>query len=112
MKVMRILILAALGILLCGCGKPVPQEKAAYIGQWQSENMYLNITADGSVNYKRKDGNASTEVNAPIKDFHGNDFDVGVGPMSTTFSVSKPPYQDGAQWKMVIDGVALTKVSD
>jgi hypothetical protein len=29
--------------------------------------------------------------------------------MATTFVVSKPPYQDGAQWKMVVDGLELTK---
>jgi len=96
------------GLLAC-CGKPVPQEKAAYVGEWQAKNMYLNITADGQVNYKRKDGNTSTSINAPIKEFHGDDFDVGVGPMSTTFKVSKVPYQDGGQWKMVVDGVELAR---
>lgn len=105
-KIAGVIVLAA---LLACCGKPVPQEKAAYVGEWQSKTMYLNITADGQVNYKRKDGNASTEINAPIKDFHGDNFDVGLGPMSTTFTVSKPPYQDGAQWKMVVDGVELER---
>ena len=109
MNHVKILMIAVLAFLLAACGKPVPQEKAAYVGEWQSSNMYLNITADGSVNYKRKDGNASTEINAPIKDFHGNDFEVGVGPMSTMFKVSKVPYQDGGQWKMVVDGVELVK---
>jgi hypothetical protein len=32
--------------------------------------------------------------------------------MATTFVVSKPPYQDGDHWKMVVDGVELTKASD
>ncbi len=109
MNMTKFLAPVILGFFLLGCGKPVPQEKAAYIGEWQSHAMYLNITQDGQVNYKRKDGNASTEINAPIKEFHGNDFDVGVGPMSTTFTVSKPPYQDGAQWKMVVDGVELVR---
>jgi hypothetical protein len=109
MKIASFLVLAVSALLLLGCGKPVPQEKAAYVGEWTSHAMYLNITQDGQVNYKRKDGNTSTEINAPIKDFHGNDFDVGIGPMSTTFTVSKTPYQDGAQWKMVVDGVELVR---
>jgi hypothetical protein len=109
MNHVKMLALITSVFLLVGCGKPVPQEKAAYVGEWQSKTMYLNITSDGQVNYKRKDGNASTEINAPIKDFHGDNFDVGVGPMSTTFTVSKPPYQDGSQWKMTVDGVELVR---
>jgi len=29
--------------------------------------------------------------------------------MSTTFKVSQPPQQVGGQWKMVVDGVELTR---
>ena len=72
--------------------------------------MYLRITKDGSVRYKRVRGATTTSVNGPIKDFSGNNFEVGVGPMSTTFIVSKPPFQDGGQWKMVVDDVELTRV--
>ena len=36
---------------------------------------------------------------------------VGIGPMSTMFTVSKPPYHDGRDWKMVVDGVELTRTS-
>ena len=105
-KIAGVILLTA---LLACCGKPVPQEKTAYVGEWQAKNMYLNITADGQVNYKRKDGNTSTSINAPIKEFHGDDFDVGVGPMSTSFKVSKAPYQDNGQWRMVVDGVELVR---
>jgi hypothetical protein len=29
--------------------------------------------------------------------------------MNTTFVVSKPPYQQGQTWRMVVDGVELTR---
>jgi hypothetical protein len=74
--------------------------------------MYLLIAKDGSVRYKRQKGGASTSVEGPLKGFSGNNFDVGVGPMATTFIVSKPPYQDGDTWKMVVDEIELTKTAN
>jgi hypothetical protein len=71
--------------------------------------MYLLITQDGSVKYKRLKDGGTTSVEGPLKGFNGNNFDVGVGPMATTFVVTKPPYQDGEDWKMVVDGLELTK---
>ena len=112
MKFTRLLVLLALLGSLAGCGKPVPAEKSAYVGEWQTKTMYLLITQDGSVRYKRLKGGASTSVEGPLKGFTGNDFEVGVGPMATTFVVSKPPYQDGERWKMVVDGVELVKTAD
>jgi hypothetical protein len=87
----------------------VPPEKRAYVGQWQEGTMYLIITPDGSVRYKRSKNGGATSVDAPRKGFKGNDFEVGVGPMATTFVVSKPPYRDGDAWKMVVDGLKLTR---
>ena len=50
-------------------------------------------------------------LQAPLQRFEGDNFVVGVGPMSTVFTVSKPPYHDGRDWKMVVDGVELTRTS-
>jgi hypothetical protein len=36
---------------------------------------------------------------------------VGVGPITTTFLVSKPPYREGEQWKMVVDDVTRVKTA-
>jgi hypothetical protein len=102
----------ALLALLCAlgaCGVPVPREKSAYVGEWQAPTMYLLITADGSVRYARLRGGARTNVEGPLKGFDGDNFEVGVGPLSTTFVVSTPPYLDGGDWKMVVDGVELTR---
>ena len=98
-------------LLLLGCGKPVPPEKADYVGEWREKNMYLLIAQDGRVTYKRAQGSASTSIEGPIKEFVGDNFDVGVWRMSTTFVVTRPPYQDKGQWKMVVDGVELTRTA-
>ncbi len=109
MKSRSLLILLALLAPLAGCGVPVPADKAAYVGEWQEPSMYLLIKQDGSVRYKRLQGGASTSIKAPLKGFSGDNFDVGVGPMTTTFVVNKAPHQDGDKWKMTVDGVELTK---
>lgn len=106
------LLLVLLGSLF-GCGNPVPPEKAAYVGEWKEKTMYLLITQDGSVRYKRlKNGGATTSIQGPLKGFNGDNFEVGIGPMATIFVVSKAPHQDGDRWKMVVDGVELIKTAN
>lgn len=112
MALTKPLIALALLVSLAGCGKPVPQEKSAYVGEWQEKTMYLLITQDGSVRYKRLKAGGTTSVEGPLKGFIGNNFEVGIGPMTTTFVVSKPPYQDGGKWKMVVDEVELVKTAN
>ena len=108
----RGLLLALIACLpMAGCGKPVPSEKSSYVGEWQHPTMYLLITQDGSVKYKRLSRGATTSIQAPLKQFNGDDFDVGVGPMSTTFVVSKPPHQEEGKWVMTVDGVRLVRTS-
>ena len=103
--------LLALVLVLCGCGKPVPPEKSSYVGEWQHPTMYLLLTQDGSVRYKRIQGGVTTSVEGPLKGFQGNNFEVGIGPMSTMFVVTKPPHEDDGKWKMVVDGVELVRTS-
>ena len=101
--------LAAALLLLAGCGQPVPAEKANYVGDWRSKEMHLVITRDGQVRYERRSGGSSTSINAPLQGFDGNNFTAGIGLLSTTFVVTKPPYRDGALWKMVVDGVEVVR---
>jgi hypothetical protein len=99
-------------LLLAACkGTPVPPDKAEYVGRWEAVGMSLIITADGGVAYQRIKGSGKTSVNAPLKEFRGNDFVVGLGPFTTTFQVSRPPYREGDRWKMVVDGVELVRLS-
>lgn len=108
----RVIVAVLLCLALPACGTPVPADKAAYVGEWKEKTMYLLITQDGSVRYKRLKGGVTTSVEGPLKAFVGDSFEVGVGPMSTMFVVSKPPYQEGGQWKMVVDEVTLTRVEE
>ncbi len=98
-----------LTLFLSGCGTPVPADKADYVGVWRSPEMHLSITQDGNIDYERHRGSAETSINGPLQQFQGDDFSVGFLFISTTFVVSKPPYQEGDRWKMVVDGVELTK---
>ena len=97
-------------LFLISCAKPVPPEKENYVGEWQSKEMYLLILQDGSVKYKRLKGGGTTTVTGPLKEFQGDNFVVGIAFIKTTFIVSKPPYQENGEWKMVIDGVELKKI--
>ena len=100
-----------LGILaLGGCAKPIPAARLAYVGTWQGTGMNLRILADGRVNYSRQSGNSSTTINAPLQEFMGDNFKVGVGPIGTTFVVSAAPHRVDGEWRMVVDGVELHKV--
>jgi hypothetical protein len=107
---MRPLVIAlAVALYLTACGKPVPPEKSAYVGQWKAPQMSLLITQDGSVKYERLGGGVSKSISGPLQGFSGNNFDVGFGPISTTFVVASPPRQDGESTKMTVDGVELIK---
>ena len=103
-----VVLLAAL-LILSACGQPVPDDKAAYVGAWHGQNMSLLLAKDGTVNYKRVRGSTTTEINGPLRRFEGDNFVVGIPFISTTFEVSKPPYQAAGTWKMVVDGVELTR---
>jgi hypothetical protein len=96
-------------VLVAGCANPVPPEKVAYIGHWQNQSVSLLITAEGRVEYRRARGSTTTSLKAPIKAFSGDNFEAGLGPLSTTFVVSKPPHQEHGVWRMVVDGEVLTR---
>jgi hypothetical protein len=112
MRSLKLICLSTLLLILVACAQPVPPEKAAYVGFWKNRTMSLLITQDGSVVYKRIKGGVTTSINAPLQNFHGNDFDVGLGSMKTTFVVSVPPHQVKGKWKMTVDGVVLTKIEE
>ena len=110
---LRVLSLSLLlASCLAACGKPVPAEKAAYVGEWQRADMYLLITQDGSVRYKRLKGGATVSVDGPLKGFEGETFSVGIGPMTTSFHIDKAPHQDkDGAWRMSVDGAELTRTA-
>ena len=106
--------IALLGLLftclLAACGKPVPADKQDYVGTWESTTTFLLIDASGRVVYKHKPSpSTSKSLDAPIKAYEGDDFIVGVGPLTTRFVVSAPPRQVEGSWKMTVDGQELTR---
>ena len=109
MNVRAIPAILLLTLFLYSCSKPVPADKAEYVGRWRAPGMDLLITQDGSVKYERLKGGVTTSISGPLQEFQGNDFSVGISFLSSTFVVSKPPYQEDGRWKMVVDGVELTK---
>lgn len=109
-----LLVLVAALPLLAACGQPVPENKAAYVGEWHAPAVDLELTSDGTVRYKRVRhgtavGEATTTINAPLRRFEGDNLVVGIPLLSTTFEVSTPPHQEAGTWKMVVDGVELTR---
>ena len=102
-------VILVLLVLLSGCSDPLPKDKLHYAGKWQSKEMYVLILEDGTVAYERLKNGGTTSVNGPLKEFQGDNFVVGVGPITTIFIVSKPPHQVEGQWLMEVDGVLLKR---
>lgn len=104
------ILMFAAALLLAACAEPIAPEKLAYAGEWRSDNATLLITPEGRVEYERRDGSNKVSVKAPIQRFEGDDFVVGVGPFNTRFVVSKAPHLVEGQYRMVVDGIVLTRV--
>jgi hypothetical protein len=107
-KIPLVVLIPAL-LTLSACGQPVPEDKAAYVGEWRAQTMSLTLMQDGTVRYKRVKGSTTTSIDGPLRRFEGDNFVVGIPFISTTFEVSKPPYQEAGTWKMVVDGVELVR---
>jgi hypothetical protein len=100
------------GTLLSGCccqGEPVPEDKEEYVGNWEGTGMWLTITADGGLDYKRVKGSGTTSVNAPITRWGDDEIEAGVLFMTTKFKIDKPPKKRKGKWTMKVDGVKLTR---
>ncbi len=110
MRQMRnVLSVLVMMLVVTACSQPVPMDKMNYVGEWQSEDMYLLIMEDGRVDYERVRPQGSSSMSGPIKEFDGDDFVVGLLFFSSRFEVSQTPSFDQGHWTMVVDGVELTK---
>ena len=106
----RIVLMLLTALLLVACAQPLPAARGDYAGEWRGEGVVLLITADGMVVYERTSEGGSVSINAPIKRFDGDDFEVGVGPAFTRFDVTAPPEQVDGEWRMTVDGRVLIRV--
>lgn len=104
-------LLVLLTLASCGLkGIKVPADKKDYVGVWTSQDVMLSISEGGKVSYKKENGGTSTEINAPIQKFEGDNFVVGALGINTTFVVSETPHQDSTGvWKMTVDGIELSR---
>lgn len=110
MHILRSLVLAA-GLLssTAALAEPVPADKQAFVGNWQGKDMQLSMSKEGKIKYKRNEPGKNLDLSLDLVGFNGNNFDVGVPFLRTTFVVSKPPHREGGKWKMTVDGVELTR---
>ena len=107
-------LLLLLALLLSACSTPLPPEKAAYVGYWRAGETSILITQAGRVEYIVRHGNGfSKSIKAPLQRFEGDNFVVGLGPMSTTFVVTQPPRKiDNEVWTMIVDGKQLVRIGE
>ena len=112
MLLLRTLVLAASLLPLAAQADPVPvpPEKMAYVGDWQGKDMRIQMAKDGKVKYKRNQPGKQMDLSVDLQGFNGDNFDVGVFLVRSTFVVSKPPHRENGKWKMTVDGVELTRV--
>lgn len=89
---------------------PVPESKMAYVGEWVGTHTRLKIGKDGKIAYKRTGAQTKVDVILELSAFEGDNFSAGSWPFRSTFIVSRPPHSKGSLTRMVVDGVALTKV--
>lgn len=112
MHLLRTAILAAcfLSFSAHAAPVPVPADKIAYVGDWQGKDMRLQLAKDGKVKYQRDRPGKQMDLSLDLQGFDGDNFDVGVMLVRSTFVVTKPPHREGNKWKMTVDGVELTRV--
>ena len=111
MRRLAFALIVAGAFFLSACGEPLPKDKLDYAGEWHGAQVYLLITPAGRCVYERRREAGNVSIDAPIQRFEGDSFVVGLGPLTTTFEVSKPPALADGKWKMTVDGVELTRVS-
>lgn len=109
---MRFTLAFATCLLLFGCAKPLPADRADYAGDWRGNGVSLLITPDGHVLYHRREGGSTVSIDAPLKGFDGDDFEVGIGPLVTRFDVGQPPTEADGEWTMEVDGRMLRRQGD
>lgn len=111
MRPLALIAAASLAGLLASCTQPLPADRANYAGDWRGDGVSLLITPEGQVVYHRREDGSTVSIDAPLKGFDGDDFEVGVGPMVTRFDVGQPPKQADGEWTMEVDGRMLRRES-
>jgi hypothetical protein len=101
-----------LGVIYAVFGRPVPTDMHHYLGSWRGDSAALLISKEGTVRYHSRDGLESNIMRGRFNGFEGHDVAVGLGPFGSKIKVDRPPYFDGKDWKMVIDGREVIKLPE
>jgi hypothetical protein len=104
---MKRLAALLLVVLLAACAKPIPAEHRDLVGTWEAPDMFLQVTADGRLAYRRKKAGGDVSIDAPVQQISPGKFTAGVGPLVSEFRIDQAPHLENGVWKMTVDGVAL-----
>ena len=97
-------------IVLSACGHdPWPEEKSDFVGLWHSDNIVIEIMADGNVSYAEIYSNYSETVDAPITEFSRDGFSIGYFYFTKDFKIDQEPLEIEGEWVMILDGVEFTR---
>jgi hypothetical protein len=105
----KILCLVIISVIFGCAPDPIPQDQKVYVGIWQGSNIFLEIDADGNASYAKVMEGASETVDSPVKKIGDGKIVIGYLFITKTLELTKPPFEEDGKWKMVIDGVTLTK---
>jgi len=109
MRILLSIVTLLLVAMLTACAKPLPADRKDYAGDWRGNGVSLLITPEGQVVYHRQEGGSTVSLDAPLKTFDGDDFEVGIGPLVTRFDVGQPPTEADGEWTMEVDGRMLRR---
>jgi hypothetical protein len=98
-------------------GAAIPVEKKDYVGDWSGSGHALSIASSGKVHYQahevRNEGGTDVThtdtLDLPFQKFEGDAFLIGAMYWSMTFRVTEPPHQEGATWRMTLNGVTYSR---
>lgn len=96
-------LIAIMGTYSClGTDKsPLTQEQKIYAGRWSTnDGTWLHIYNDGGGSFKK----SNSEVNGGSTTLTDSTLFIGIWKMGSTYSIDKPPYQEGNRWKMELNG--------
>jgi hypothetical protein len=109
-KFFIVAVLFSLTQLIVSCGKALPPEWKELEGVWQNEEVYMQISADGSFQYKRQSQGQNVEINTWIKEYSDKGFTVSTVVSTTDFVVNRKPFKDESGNSMMeVDGRILVK---
>jgi len=88
---------------------PIPEDKQAYVGEWEGHGVTLSISAGGQVAFEKASGAFSRKLSGFFTGFDGNDLKMNALITTLTIKVQEPPHQDRGVWLMTVEGAQVLK---